>query len=95
MPRPSYRARFARVFALLTGELAGPGADCKSASDGFDSHPGLHNKRFPADYSHAELAALVIEHRNAAAAASTERSEIRDRLITAQKELSALKRARA
>jgi hypothetical protein len=48
--------------------------------------------RFPADYEKQELADLVIQHRDAAIAVSTSLSEMRDRLITVQKELSALKR---
>jgi hypothetical protein len=50
------------------------------------------SKRFPQDYSHGELAALVIFHRNAHEEYASRQSDMLDKLKTAQIELSKLKR---
>ena len=49
-------------------------------------------RRFPQDYEWRELADLVVLHRNATIEAKTALSETRDRLVAAQRELSAIKR---
>lgn len=49
-------------------------------------------KRFPVDYTHAELAALVVRHRDAHAEIATKYSDTLEKLKDARKELSSLKR---
>lgn len=49
-------------------------------------------KRWPQDYTHKELAALVLCHQEKHAEAATKLADTRDKLIEARKELSKLKR---
>lgn len=51
-------------------------------------------KTFPDDYEKNELTRLVLHHHEARTAAETQLSNMREKLIAAQRELSALKRGR-
>lgn len=82
---------------LSAWDLAGLWAVCKTVCQGFDSLPRLHlewrdGRRFPQDYTRRRLRDLVIHHCQENTRAKTEASNLRERLIDAQKELSALKR---
>lgn len=49
-------------------------------------------KRFPYDYTHAELASLVVQHRDLNVDALTKYHDTLDKLKDTRKELSAMKR---
>lgn len=87
---------------ILTRAMAGPSAVCKTVRQGFDSLPRLQlvwrgangTKRYPQDYTRREIINLAVWHWLQHIEASTEASNLRERLKEAQKELSVLKRAR-
>lgn len=85
----------------MTWGLPGAAMVCKTIRKGFDSLPRLQifqqhrHKLWPRDYRKQELARLVEYHCTQAIDAKTEAVNLRDRLIAAQKELSALKRLKA
>ena len=81
----------------MTWVLPGAATVCKTVRQGFDSLPRLHlewrdGQRFPQDYTRRKLRDLVLHHCKEHIKAKTEASNLRERLIEAQKELSALKR---
>lgn len=81
----------------MTWGMAGPSMVCKTIRQGFDSLPRLHiewrhGRRFPQDYTRRRLRDLVLHHCEEHIKAKTEASNLRGRLIEAQKELSRLKR---
>ncbi len=81
----------------MAWDLAGPKLVCKTILQGFDSLPRLHlewrdGRRFPQDYTRRRLAGIMLHHCDEHIKAKTEASNLRERLIEAQKELSNLKR---
>ena len=81
----------------MTWVLPGAAMVCKTIRQGFDSLPRLHlewrdGRRFPHDYTRRRLRDLVLYHCEEHIKAKTKASNLRDRLIEAQKELSQFKR---
>lgn len=58
------------------------------------SIPATASKRFPADYTHAELAALAVDHWDKHIASATKATDLQEKLKAISMELSAMKRSK-
>lgn len=75
-----------------TRTLPSQGGDTDSSSVGVTRFKVIEMKRFPDDYTHAELAKLVLHHRDLHVELATKYHETLDKLKETRIELSRLKR---